>query len=103
MRIRIFYFPLVLIFTLGMVLTACGSKSSTQAPASNGTAAPVADGQTIMNTRCNRCHALTRVTSAKHTAAEWTQTIARMVQHGAQLTSGEQKVLIDYLAKNYHP
>lgn len=122
MRIRTIFFTLVLISTLGMALTACGSKSTIQAPSGNANVTPststtqalsgnatvtpspgVADGLTLLNTRCTRCHNLTRVVSAKKTAAEWAKTVSRMIQNGAKLTSDEQKVLVDYLAKTYHP
>ncbi len=103
MRYRTVLLAMILILIMGTALTACGSKS-TQAPTGNGTVAPAtADGLTLLNTRCNRCHSMDRITLASKTAAQWTVTVSRMVQNGAKLTSDEQKILIDYLAKTYHP
>jgi competence protein ComEA len=110
MRIKTILLTMVLIFTLGMALAACGSKSTTQAPAQapsgNATVAPttgasIMDGATLLNQRCTRCHTLTRVTTAKHTADQWTQIVSNMVRRGANLNSDEQKALVDYLAKTY--
>jgi cytochrome c5 len=121
MRIRTIFFSLVLILILGMALTACSSKSTTQAPSSTATVAlstsaaqapsgtatvtpstGASDGQALMNERCTKCHNLDRVKNAKKTADEWKKTVTRMISNGAKLTSDEQIVLLDYLAKTYH-
>ena len=47
------------------------------------------------------CHSLNRVTSAHHTAAEWKSTVDRMINNGAQLSSAEEMILVNYLAQNY--
>jgi hypothetical protein len=57
----------------------------------------------LMADRCAKCHSLDRVTSAKKSAGDWETTVARMVGKGAKLTSEEQKVLVDYLAKTSAP
>jgi hypothetical protein len=57
----------------------------------------------LMNTRCNKCHSLERVTSAHKTSDQWNQTVTRMISNGATLTTEEQKVLVAYLAKTYGP
>ena len=108
MRIKMMILALVMIFTLGTVLTACGSKSTTQpsAPPNNATVTPatggsVADGQTLLNQRCTRCHSLTRVINAKHSEAQWSQIVSQMVRRGAQLSGDEENVLVAYLAKTY--
>jgi mono/diheme cytochrome c family protein len=78
--------------------------TDTQPPANTATVAPApADGAALLNERCTVCHSLDRVTSKKNTAAQWTQIVSRMVGKGAELTSEEQKVLVDYLAKTYGP
>ena len=109
MRNKTILITMILLVTLGTVLTACGSKAkatATQpsAPA-QATVAPAAgvDGQALLNDRCTKCHNLNRVTSAKKSASDWESTVSRMVGKGAQLTTDEQKVLVDYLAKTYAP
>jgi cytochrome c-type biogenesis protein CcmH/NrfF len=54
-----------------------------------------------MQQRCTVCHSANRVTSAHHTAADWKNTVDRMINKGAQLSSTEEQTLIDYLAQNY--
>ena len=104
MRNKTILIMLVLLVTMAVTLAACGTKSTTQAPASNPTIAPSTsgnDGQALLNDRCTKCHSLDRVTSQKNSADQWTKIVSRMVQNGAKLTSDEQKVLVDYLAKTY--
>jgi len=108
-------FLITMLFLVIMVvaLTACGSKTeskatqppATQAPTIQPTTAPTAgsDGEALLNARCTKCHNLTRVISAKKTAADWAKTVTRMISNGAKLTTEEQKVLVDYLAKTYAP
>ena len=61
------------------------------------------DGLALLNDRCTVCHSLDRVTSLRNTADQWNRIVSRMVQNGAQLTSAEQTVLVNYLAKTYGP
>ncbi len=103
MRAKTILISIVLLITLSMLLAACGSKGGSTATQPSGSTSSTADGQTLMNTRCNKCHSLERVTSAKKTADQWNQTVSRMITNGAQITPEEQKVLVDYLAKTYGP
>lgn len=103
MRTKSILIFIVLLTVVSMVLAACGSKGGTNATQPSGSTSTTADGQTLMNTRCNKCHTLDRVTSAHKTADQWTQTVTRMISNGAQLTSDEEQVLIAYLAKTYGP
>ena len=109
MRTKTILLTTILLVTLGMLLAACGSKAKStatqpSAPA-QATVAPAAaaDGEALLNDRCTKCHSLDRVTSAKKSASDWQKTVTRMVGNGANLTSEEQKVLVDYLAKTYAP
>jgi len=61
------------------------------------------DGLALLNERCTVCHNLGRVTSLSASADQWNTIVSRMVQNGAQLTSAEQTVLVNYLAKTYGP
>jgi cytochrome c5 len=114
MRTKTTLLTVILLVTLGMLLAACGSKAGStatqpsapaQQPANKPTVAPASggDGEALLNDRCTKCHSLDRVTSAKKSAADWESTVTRMVGKGAKLTSEEQKVLVDYLAKTYGP
>jgi cytochrome c-type biogenesis protein CcmH/NrfF len=90
---------LVLIILVGILLVACGSSFT--APASSGGSS--ADGQTLMEQRCTVCHSADRVTSAQKTAAQWKQTVDKMINNGAQLSPSEEQTLVNYLAQTYHP
>jgi hypothetical protein len=90
---------LLLIVLAGALLASCGS-SNKPAPAPSG-GGSAADGQTLMQTRCSVCHSLDRVTSAHKTAAQWKNTVDRMINNGAQLSSAEEQVLVNYLVQTY--
>ena len=78
--------------------------TNTQLPAKPETVTPAdADGATLLSQRCSVCHSSDRVTLFRLSADQWNQVVSIMVQHGAQLTSDEQKVLVAYLAKTYGP
>lgn len=90
------------------LLAACGGSEPepTQAPAADTplpTEAPAADGLALLETRCVECHGVDRTTGATKTAAEWDQTVTRMIGKGAQLTEAEKAVLVEYLANTYGP
>ncbi len=59
------------------------------------------DGKTLLDTRCVECHNLSRVTSKSKTLEEWRTSVERMVAKGANLSSEEIEVLIQYLAETY--
>ncbi len=72
-------------------------------PPSNNQSAAALDGRTLMQQRCSVCHGLSRITNAYGTADEWKAAVDQMIAFGAQLTPAEEQVLVDYLAKTYHP
>jgi hypothetical protein len=99
-------YQFAIIFVLAALLAVGCSSSQTAAPTTQPAAATVAvsgspDGQALLAERCTKCHNLDRVHAAKKTADEWKTTVSRMMGKGAQLTSEEETVLLDYLAKTY--
>lgn len=82
---------------LGTLLVSCGTSTVTPNTSGGGSM----DEQTLMQQRCSVCHPLDRVTSAHKSTAQWTQTVQRMIAHGAQLNTKEEQTLIAYLAANY--
>jgi mono/diheme cytochrome c family protein len=94
---------LLLVGLAGTFLAACGSSSThTPIPSSKSTGSGSSlNGQALMQQRCSVCHSITRVTSAQHTAAQWQNTVNRMIGHGAKLTPQEEQALVNYLAQNY--
>ena len=88
---------LLFIFLAGTFLASCGSGNS---PTST-TGGSGSDGQALMQARCSVCHSIDRVTSSHKTAEQWKISVDRMINNGAQLTSQEEQILVDYLAQNY--
>jgi len=88
--------------------TAAGSVPATMPAATasvtnptGGSTAAIADGKTLLETRCTACHTLARVVTVKASAAQWKQTVDMMIQRGAVLTPDEETVLVQYLADNF--
>jgi hypothetical protein len=80
--------------------TATEAPAATEPPAA--TEAPAgADGLSLLQARCTKCHDLARVESAKKSQDQWVATVQRMVSKGAQLSSAEQETLVKYLAATY--
>ena len=86
---------MLIIILAGTMLAACGSGSAPTTASS--------EGQTLLQTRCNVCHGLDRVTSRQGTADQWKLVVDRMINNGAQLSPQEEQILVTYLAKTYHP
>jgi ferredoxin-NADP reductase len=61
----------------------------------------------LVDQRCGRCHSLDRVYKTVQTAAEWRETVSRMVGYaagsGGALQPGEDQQVIDYLADTQTP
>ena len=69
---------------------------------------PDGEGKAIVEAKCNQCHFLHRLTQERWTRANWEQKITwmreRIHERGANdLTDQEQKIVVDYLAKNFSP
>jgi len=69
--------------------------------ASHSFAAAKPDGATLLKERCGTCHAISRVTEAKKSKAEWDKTVTRMISKGANLSAEEKSALVTHLAKTY--
>lgn len=57
-------------------------------------------GKTIMETKCNSCHALDRIVRAEKEKEEWKSTVERMIQYSGNpeyLTKKDKTELIKYL------
>jgi virginiamycin B lyase len=67
---------------------------------------PEGEGKAIVEAKCNQCHFLHRLTQERWSHANWEQKITwmreRIHERGANdLTDAEQKIVVDYLAKNF--
>jgi hypothetical protein len=57
--------------------------------------------QTLLVDSCGSCHSVDRVTQKKANKEEWTNTVNRMVSHGASLTDEQLPLIIDYLTRTH--
>lgn len=59
------------------------------------------DAETIVMGKCDPCHGLDRIKNANLTKDGWTSRIDKEMNGRAELTRGERRAVIDWLAANY--
>lgn len=93
------------VLTIGLVAAACtlgAAAAPPAAPAAQATGVfPDGPGKSDVQANCGGCHGLDQVSSAKHTPADWTETVKRMVTYGADLKDPQVATIADYLSKNF--
>jgi cytochrome c5 len=87
----------ILISAACRLATGAGPTVSTVTQA-HGTAV---DGKTLLEERCSVCHSLGYIYNSRGTAAQWKAVVSMMKDNGAVLSPQEEKILDDYLAKNF--
>ena len=99
-------FAVFIVAIASLIAVQCGGSppatevpAATEAPATEVPA--ILDGKSLLEERCTGCHDLGRVEQAKKTEEEWTATVERMVEKGAQLNQAEQELVIKYLTETY--
>lgn len=107
-RKRLLLAPLCGFILMLGVITACASspRSSDSPPVPAQSPLPLpseTDAAALLQERCSTCHSLERVQNAQKTAAQWEQTVDRMIGKGAKLNNEERAILIAYLAEQYGP
>jgi hypothetical protein len=80
------------------VAAAIAAIGSAAQPANEFPAGP---GQAEVNAACAPCHAITVVTGARKSAAEWAGTVDAMITRGAPVADADYDVIVDYLARNF--
>jgi hypothetical protein len=81
---------------------AASSEEMPPAPASSGPRLnlfPEAPERSIVVRACAACHAPEVVVAKRHSADEWDEIIAKMVDRGAVANEKEQQQILDYLVK----
>jgi cytochrome c5 len=56
-----------------------------------------ADGKTLMTQKCQQCHSLDRINSARYDEQQWRAVIDRMKTNGLVITDKEQGSIARYL------
>jgi cytochrome c5 len=62
---------------------------------------PPAPEHDLVTRVCTACHVPELVTAKRHTAEEWDDIIAKMVDHGARANDAEQDQILAYLVRFY--
>jgi cytochrome c oxidase cbb3-type subunit 3 len=66
-------------------------------------AAQEQDDKRLVAARCAVCHSIDLIVQQRLTRGQWTATVHKMENWGAQLSPSEQTRLVDHLAAHYHP
>jgi len=61
---------------------------------------PPGPGQREVQAACGPCHAITVVTNARKSEAEWASTVDAMITRGALVADADYDAIVDYLARN---
>ena len=64
---------------------------------------PEGKGKELVATGCVGCHDLNTAVGIRANAAEWRDTVTRMVQNGAQIPAPDAAVIVAYLAEHFGP
>lgn len=64
---------------------------------------PAGPGADVLKTRCVSCHESDIITSQKLSLTGWTNSVAKMIRWGSQITPEEREVLQPYLAAHFAP
>ena len=101
MRNRGGIWKLLVVLVMVMVVVWLGACASDSKPPIEDltTEEAMVDGEAMLQESCTQCHNLERITSKQKTREEWTQTVDRMIQKGAQVA--DKEAMLDYLAENY--
>lgn len=75
-------------------LTSCARSHAVTGPKYKSSA-KIAEGKTIYENACNKCHGLFE--PSKHTDEEWINTLSRMAPR-AKLTNDQHQMVYDYLS-----
>ena len=86
-------------WTTAAAIATIGAASSIAAEAP--TEFPAGPGQAAVHAACAPCHAITVVTGARKSEAEWASTVDAMITRGAPVPDADYDAIVDYLARNF--
>lgn len=64
---------------------------------------PEGKGKDVVENVCTECHTVERIKTQRHDEEGWTAIVREMIENGAAINSGDIKIIIDYLTKNFGP
>ena len=129
-KYRSTYLLIAMLILLAMIMAACGGDDegdNNEDNGNNNTAPPptvevvatdeatgqpatteaaggdtgTLDGEALVNERCTVCHTRERIDNADKDEAGWTETVDRMIGHGAVLSDEERAAVIQYLTETH--
>jgi mono/diheme cytochrome c family protein len=86
-------------FALAYWTAATVWVAATETPGLTGF--PVGEGQAKVQAACGPCHAVTIVTSARKSEADWESTINAMITRGARVPDEDYDLILRYLARHF--
>src|SRR5207247_7015150 len=89
------------LFGLLMAMVFCSIVSAQGQGGQPARSLPEGNGKSIVETACTTCHAVTMITNAGHTSADWKLLMERMVSAGAEVPPNQIAMVTDYLAKSF--
>jgi cytochrome c5 len=95
-------FAVAVLALLAVYLAAAGESRARAAP-SGVDVFPPAPQRNLVVRACAACHAPEMVVAKRHTADEWDEIIAKMVDRGAVASDEEQQQILEYLVKFFGP
>jgi cytochrome c5 len=85
------------------LLTFAGATNAQDAGSGEKPAAQGPTGQQVLEKTCQGCHDLRPIHTSAKDAKGWTETIAAMVDNGAEIDEKETPILVRHLVLNYGP
>ena len=83
---------------------AAGSTKAVVAPPKASAPAAISDAdRDLLEKHCSSCHGVDQVTAANKNAADWAETMDRMIDHGMQISPEDNKKIQDFLVAHYGP
>jgi hypothetical protein len=90
-------------FLAGAIFAISLAGASAQQPAAQPhDELPEGEGKRILMVSCTNCHELDEVTKLRgyYDRKAWADIVNTMVEYGAELSKGEDEVLVDYLTQH---
>ena len=105
LQFKIVWISLVLLSSAITRVSALLAEPAATAAQASKWVAQLPDGpaKRVVVAKCQFCHTLERVVSARLPKDGWMDSVNRMLEQGAPLTSDEVPMLVDYLAANFGP
>lgn len=91
--------PVALAFSVLILSLPVGALI--QDPGRPAAALPEGKGRELVTTLCVGCHDLNTAVDKRATVSEWRDTVARMVERGAVISTEDAAVVVNYLGEHY--